>query len=576
MNGSSKRWQMAIMASLVVLIVLQVWTMIQSDRLYLQLNRIADSLSGVTMTSSQSDETKQAMEGDEGDWLIWRLSAEPATLNELHASAGMATRWIVSGEVGGNIFETLLQYNKDTLELEPFLAESFHVSPDGLEITFTLRDDVHFSDGRPLTVDDVLFTYETIANPKVDAADLASYLTDVKEAIRVDGHTVKFLMKQPYWYSLVTLGGLPIYPKHIYQFEDPETFNKQISDPVGSGPFVFDRWDVGSQVILKRNDNYWGPRAKLDRIVYKFITNDKAAIQSMREGQIDYMRPLPDQFTELSQDTEFTKEVQCLSYWYPATGFFWIGWNQARPFFADQRVRLAMTHAIDRETICKKLLNSPDAKVPTGPFYIYGPQSNPDIKPWPFDPDRARQLLDEAGWIDTNRDGIRDKNSIAFRFKFMIVGGTYLHEQIAKLVKDQAAKIGIQVDIDPYEWSIFIQRVQERNFDAVNMAWGGTIESDPYQLWHSSQIGNHGSNYCGFNVPEADRLIEEARRTLDPTARNKLYHQFHQIIHDLQPYTFVYTRPGQRFLHGRFSNVVIHKAGLDEREWFVPARLQKY
>jgi peptide/nickel transport system substrate-binding protein len=234
-----------------------------------------------------------------------------------------------------------------------------------------------------------------------------------------------------------------------------------------------------------------------------------------------------------------------------------------------------MTHLIDREMICKSLLRNPDALVPTGTFYIFGPQSDPNIKPWPYDLEKAKELLDQAGWIDTDGDGIRDKNGVPFSFSYMIVGGTYLHEQIAKLVKDQAAKVGIDMSIDPYEWSVFIQKVQNREFDAVNMAWGGGLAGDPYQIWHSSQIES-GSNYIGFDNPQADAIIEQARRTLDDDKRNKMYHRFHRILHEEQPYTFVYTRPEQRFLDKRFQNVIIHKLGLDPHEWYVPREKQRY
>ena len=234
-----------------------------------------------------------------------------------------------------------------------------------------------------------------------------------------------------------------------------------------------------------------------------------------------------------------------------------------------------MTHLVDREKVCKHLLKVPEAKVPTGPFYIYGLQSDPNIQPWPYNPERAKELLNEAGWIDSDGDGIRDKDGVVFRFRYMI-GNLPLHEQLAKLLKDEAAKIGIEVVPDVYEWSVFIQRLQDREFDAVNLAWHGGLESDPYQVWHSSQIGNRGSNYVGFNNAEADAIIEEARRTLDKDKRNKFYHRFHQIIHKEQPYTFIYTRPEQRFLDKRFENVIIHKLGIDEHEWYVPRAKQRY
>jgi len=580
MNGHSGLFTFFLFLLLACVILLQVLSMVQADRLYERLNLLIErwQTSGLLRTAgekeSSADLQGEEYPGDEGDWLIWRLDAEPATLNMIHTSSGMYTNYIVHG----NIFEGLLDYDPDAFELRPFLAESYEVSDDGLEIYFRIRDNVHFSDGHPITADDVIFTYETIKNPRVDAASTANYYKDVERVVKISDLEVKFIMKKVYFKSLefVCLRDAGILPKHIYEFDDPEEFNKRVSNPVGSGPYVFEKWDVGRELVLRRNENYWGRKPKLKKIVYKFITNDTAAVQSLRSGQIDYMRPLPEQFAQLSGDKEFTKDIRCLSYWHPGVGYFWMGWNQDRPFFKDRRVRLAMTHLVNRETICKYLLKVPEAKIPTGPFYIFGPQNDPNIKPWPYEPEKAKELLDEAGWVDTNGDGIRDKNGLPFRFRYMIGSGIPLHEQIAKLLKDEAAKVGIDVIPDPFEWSVFIQRVQDREFDAVNMAWGGGLAGDPYQVWHSSQIGNRGSNYVGFNNPKADAIIEEARQTLDPDKRNKLYHQLHRIIHEEQPYTFVYTRPEQRFLDKRFENMIIHKLGLDEHEWYVPKEKQKY
>jgi peptide/nickel transport system substrate-binding protein len=384
-------------------------------------------------------------------------------------------------------------------------------------------------------------------------------------------------MNRVYFKFLEIIGGMEILPEHIYKFTDPMEFNKKRSNPVGSGPYIFEKWDVGRQVVLKRNDNYWGKKPKIRQIIYRIITNLTATVQALRAGDIDYMRPMPDQFSELSRDNQFTDKFRCLSYWHPAVGYFYIGWNQQRPFFKDARVRLAMTHLVDREAIRTYILKNPDVNIPTGPFYVYGRQADPAIKPWPFDPNKAVQLLNEAGWTDHDGDGIRDKDGVKFSFRYMIGSGLYLHEQIAKMVKDQAAKVGIEVSLDPYEWSVFVERLHSRDFDAVNLSWGGGgIQEDPYQIWHSSQIGNRGSNYVGFNNPQADAIIEEARRTLDENKRNELYHQFHRIIHEEQPYTFVYSRPEQRFLDKRFENVKIHKLGINELEWYVPKDKQKY
>jgi len=557
------------------IISMQILSMIQSDRVYERINRIVDIVENAgSFTAAGGGQQTNASDGDQypGDWLVRCLSSEPLTLFDILAGSSWSSRWIVSG----NIFESMIEYKPDEFVFRGKLAEEFSISEDGLEIYFKLRDDIHFSDGVPITTDDFIFTFETIINPGIDAANYANYFKDVERYERINDKEIKFHMKKVYFLSLGFLGGIAIHPKHIYEFEDPEEFNKNRTNPIGSGPYVFEKWDVGREVLLKRNENYWGKKPKVKKLVFRFITNDLAALQSLESGEVDYLRPLPDQFSDKNEDEGFRERFHCLSYWSAGnTGYFWIGWNQARPFFSDRKVRVSLTHLIDREAIRDHVLRNPEARVPTGPFYIYGDQSNPDINPWPYNPEKAKQLLDESGWVDTDGDDVRDKDGVPFRFKYMIVSASPLHEKIVKLVKDAAARLGIEVIPDPYEWSIFSQRVKDRKFDAVSMAWGGGVESDPYQIWHSSQSTN-GSNYIGFNVPEADAIIEEARGTLDKDKRDVLYHKFHSIIHEEQPYTFIYTRPEQRFLDKRFENVIIHKLGIDEHEWHVPRNLQKY
>ncbi len=581
MNGRSWLVTFFLFLFLLVIVLLQVLSMVQSDRLYERFDGVLNALrsGGITTVAGEKGRTEKAdlageeYPGDEGDWLVFHIIAEPATLNPI-TRKDLYASYIVGGEFG-NVFESFLKYNLDTLELKPLLAESYEISEDGLELTFSLRDDAYFSDGKKVTIDDVIFSYETIINPKVDAHALANYYKDIKEVIRVNDKTVKFVMRQPYYKSLEMAGGMPILPKHIYEFDDPSEFNEHRSDPIGSGPYIFEKWDVGQQIVLRRNENYWGAKPKLRKLIFRIITNEVAALQALRSHEIDFLEPASEQFVELSKNEEFIKEFRCISYWSPLEGYSYVGWNQARPFFADRRVRLAMTHLIDREGIIRDLYKGL-GKVVTGPFYFLGPQNNPDIELWPYDPAKGMKLLDESGWIDTDADGIRDKDGVPFRFKMMIPSSSPIYEQLARLIKDSMSKAGIEMIIDPYEWSVFEERLNQRNFDATMLGWGGVVQEDPYQIWHSSQIAGRGSNRIGFANDEADALIEEARRTLDAEKRNKLYHKFHQILHFEQPYTFFRARPAIRFLDRRFENVKIHKLGLDIHEWYVPKGLQKY
>ncbi|MDD5065057.1 MAG: peptide-binding protein [Phycisphaerae bacterium] len=582
MNGRSGLFKFFLFLFLFVIILLQFLSMIQSDRLYKRLDTIIRRLENAptTRTAQPQQEPKISeaknlpmaeVPGDDGDWLVWRLSAEPRTLNTISDERDVYTTYIT----GGSIFERLLEYDWDEVELKPWLAESYELSKDGLEMTVRLRDGVCFSDGVPMTADDIIFTYRTIMNPGVDAAVQRTIYSTFKDVIKIDERTVKFVFTEVLWKTFEAVGLFEVFPQHIYDFNDPAEFNKHRSNPVGSGPYEFERWDVGQQVVLKRNENYWGYKPKLKKVVFRFILNDAAALQALRAGEIDFTEPEPEQYSEMKSNKEFTARFRAMSYWQPGVPFFYIAWNETTPFFADKRVRLAMTHIIDREAIVKHLLSG-EAMITTGPFYIFGSQYDPNIKPWPYDSERAKQLLDEAGWIDHDGDGIRDKDGVKFSFRLAFATGRVFYEQLAKLFKDTASTVGVEVIADPYEWSVFTQKYRKHDFDALAIGSGGTVEFDPYQYFHSSQIAGGGDNCTSYNNLQADALIDVARRTLDPEKRYPLYHRFHRLIHEDQPFTFLYIRPEWRFLDKRFENVIEHKLGLNPNEWYVPRDKQRY
>ncbi len=576
MNERSGWFTFLLFLLLLAMLVLQVLSMIQSDRLYERLNFLLENVSSRQAVQSKTDsvpDSGQKYPGDEGDWLIWALQGEIRTLNLLSVDADMSTRYIVDSTIIESLFTQDL--DTDKVKLKPKLAEKMDISQDGLEIIVTLKDDIYFSDGVPVTADDVIFTFETMMNPKIDCADLRNYFENITGVVKLDDRRVKFVMKERYWKTIGAIGTFYVFPKHIYEFKDPDEFNKRISNPVGSGPYVFEKWDVGQQAVLKRNENYWGKKPNLKKLVFKFISNAVAALQALRSHDIDMFEPGSEQVTDMPKDPQFAKEFETVIFWEPTFGFWYIGWNQQRPFFKDRRVRQAMTCITNRDAMVAQLTRGNGAVV-TGPFYIYGRQNNPDIQPWPYDLQKAAQLLDEAGWKDTDGDGIRDKDGIPFRFKHSYPAGSVSSEQIARLLKDDAAKVGVEVVPNPVEWSIYLGNLHDRNFDSAEAMWGGVIEEDPYQIFHSSQIQGRGSNYVSFNNPAADKLIEQARRHLDEEKRYKLYHKFHKILHEEQPYTFLMTRPRYYFIDKRFENVIVHKLGIDPFEWYVPKEKQRY
>jgi peptide/nickel transport system substrate-binding protein len=247
-----------------------------------------------------------------------------------------------------------------------------------------------------------------------------------------------------------------------------------------------------------------------------------------------------------------------------------------KPMFADKRVRKALTMLLDRELIRETISYGLTQQV-TDPFFIFSVEHNPRLQPLPFDPEQAKQLLDEAGWIDTNGDGIRDKDGVPFRFEMLFASGIPSDEQMGTVYQEELKRAGIDMQLRPLEWATLLERTHARNFDAYRLAWfGPTTEEDPYQIWHSSQAEN-GSNYVGFASAEADEIMEKARLEFDHEKRANMYHRLSEIIYEEQPYTFLFTRQTLAAVQRRFHGVKVYKlAGLDQREWWVPLSLQKY
>ncbi|MCC6712844.1 MAG: peptide-binding protein [Candidatus Dadabacteria bacterium] len=519
-----------------------------------------------TNEDAATRESPGAGEPVDGDWLIYHLGAEPGTLNPIVATD--AYEGVING---GNVYETLIERDNETLELKPLLAESWEISEDKLTYTFKIREGIKWHDGTPFTSADVVFSYKTIMNPKVDAPQLRSYYQEIRDVEAIDDYTVKFTYARPYFLALEFCGGMPIVPKHIFEKGDFNT-NPAGRSPVGTGPFKFVKWTTGREVVLEKNPDYWGEKPHINRIVFRIITDSSVALQVLKRQELDVASLSPIQWEKQTGSPDFEKHFDKFSYFTP--NYSYIGWNSRRPYFADKRVRTALAHLVNRELILDKVMYGLGAIV-TNPFYINSPEYDKSIEPIPYDPAAARKLLEEAGWLDHDGDGIRDKDGVKFSFEFLIPGGSETGEKIATILKEELDGMGIDMTIRKTEWAVFTTRLNERNFDAVTLAWSMGIESDPYQIWSSTQAES-GSNFIGFKNAEADRLIETARKEFDRDKRIKLYRRFSEIIHEEQPYTFLFCRKATVAVNKRFENVTVYPLGIEPTEWYVPLPLQRY
>ncbi|NOZ23411.1 MAG: peptide-binding protein [Planctomycetes bacterium] len=406
-------------------------------------------------------------------------------------------------------------------------------------ITFKLHKNVRWHDGKPFTSADVKFTYDKLMDEKTQTVRRSDYEL-VKRVDTPDPYTVIVTYKKPFSPCLSTWQ-MGIIPKHILENQDINTspFNR---NPVGTGPFKFDEWISDVRVTVVANKDYFRGRPQLDRISWRVIPEAQLRMLEFQMEGVDYDGAQPHEFARLSKNPRF----KLYERFYP--GYTYIGWNEKREMFKDKRVRTALTYAINREDIVKYVLYGLGV-ISTGPYAPGVWYYNPNVKPLPYDPEKAKALLAEAGWRDTDGDGILDKNGKKFEFDLITNNGNPQRRDVAVLAQEQLKAVGIKANIYMYEWSVFIsQKIDKRDFDACVLGWSLGYEPDLYQLWHSSQI-EKGLNFCAYSNPEVDRLIEEGRTEFDRKAQKKIFFQIHKQIAADQPYTFLYVAKALPALH---------------------------
>ncbi|HLL89280.1 MAG TPA: peptide-binding protein [Tepidisphaeraceae bacterium] len=601
-------------ALVAVLIVLVVLAMIQYDRQWQQLSFIKQELGNQTRdlaslrqavaqgnfaaTAGSATTAPVTVPGFEttqqsrlrqvtqmpgyapGDWLVQAAQSPPTRLTPLLDSDLFGSR------LQDTIFDSLAVRNPETLEFIPAAAMSWEQSPDGKEVTFRLRRDVVFSDGRPMTADDVVFTFEFAMNPEVEAERLRVYVQKVDKVEKVDDHTVRFQFKEYYFQNFEAVSSIGIMPRHFYGLIPVKEFNNSAGLAMGSGPYRLSdprAWkpEPGKPVELIRNERYWGVRPPFDRILWQMQPDPGARLIAFKNGETDRFGAQPDQYIQMKDDPAVKSRARDFVYQAPDDGYMYIGWFQqvnGKPTaFADKRVRQAMTMLIDREGIVRDILAGYGA-VATGPFHPLSNQDDDTIKPWPFEPERAKALLREAGYEDRNGDGIvEDKDGKRLQFKLHYPSSSNLLERTCLYVKDTMRRGGVLCDTEGLEWSVLLERIRNKQVEAQISGWGGSVEGDLYQIFHSSGIEGQGDNRVSYASPELDKLIERARTTVDKGERDELWRQCHRVLHEDQPYTFLFTDDNLLFVDRRFENVQPNKLGVNSfREWFVRAAKQKW
>jgi peptide/nickel transport system substrate-binding protein len=504
----------------------------------------------------------------DGDWLVARMEADPTDMNWIRATDRPTL------QIGRLVSDSLVDHAAD-LTLVPRLASGWEISEGGRQVTFRLRDDVRWHDGRPFTADDVLFSYAMAVDPATGAGKFTSYFSEVESVRAPDPRTVQVTYGRAFAPALQGWVSLLILPRHVWEGLEVDDAPQVV---VGTGPFRMLERQAGRQVVLEANDDYWGGRPHLDRILFRIIPDAHTSFEALQTSELD-LSPIVPADWPTAGPLEAEGKIQLIRY--RAQKVVFIAWNGdgSNPFFGDPRVRNAMTHALDREGFIRTVLRGLGRSA-TSTFMPDTWASNAAIVPLPYDLEAASRLLDEAGWLDGDRDGIRERDGIRFQFTLNVYQSDPNSGRVALVLQDALRRLGVSMEIDTLELPVFLERLHTRNFQAQLSAWGLDVDPDPFDFWHSSQSPG-GQNYAGFADDEVDALCEEGRGTLDIDARAALYRRVHEVLHAQQPFTFVYHPENVRGLDVRLRGVQAAATGIwgwypSTLEWWVPTPLQRY
>ncbi len=444
---------------------------------------------------------------------------------------------------------------------------------EGFSITFHLRKGVKFHDGVELTAEDAMFTYQQLIDPKVPTPYRGNYVM-VDKAEVIDKYTFKVTYKNPFAPALISWG-MGVLPKHL--LDGKNIIKSPLSrKPIGTGAYKFKEWSTGEKIVLEANHDYFEGRPYIDRYIYRIIPDPATMFLELRAGGVDRMGLTPIQYLKQTDDAEFKKNYN--KYNYLSFGYTYLGYNLLNRKFKNKKVRQAIAYAIDKQEIIDGVLMGL-GKIATGPYKPGTWYYNPNVKRYPHNTQKARQLLAEAGWRDSNNDGILDKGGKPFEFTIITNQGNSLRKKTAEIIQHRLRDIGIRVKIRIVEWAAFLKEfVDKKKFDAVILGWSGSIDPDAYNVWHSSKTGAKEYNFISYKNKEVDGLLEKGRYTFDEEERKRAYFRFQEILAEEQPYTFLYIPEALPVVSSRIHGIKPAPLGISYNfiKWFVPKHMQRY
>ena len=494
------------------------------------------------LTNLQCINSKHNFKISKKESFFYPLGSDPTTLHPIRSTG------YYSLVVQKHVLETLLRRNDDTYEWEPSLAKKWTMSPDGNSISFEIFDNLQWSDGKPLTTQDIKFSFSAYSNPAYGGISSLSYFEKIKSATILSGTKIKFEMKEPYFGNFQVLAQMKVIPEHIYK--DPKL--KLSKTMIGSGPYLISHYIRGKVLVLTKNP-YWkgvenqtdGKRFLFPTIVFRFVSYPTDVLLRMEKEQLDFTYLSSESYVTKTNSAPWGSKIKKVEYSNKQpSGFYCIGLNLQRELFKDVRVRKALAHLFNREFINEKFMYN-KRELARGPWYFWSEYADPSVPPILFDVKEAKRLLREAGWTDKDQNAVLEKNikgvKKEFEFTLMIPSGASSIEKWFTFYQQDLKKAGIKLNLQFVDWISLLKLQDDKNFDAVFRGWSsGAVDFDPKQLWHSSSSQKGGSNFISYSNPEVDALIDLGRSKLDKKERIKYFKQVYRLIAEDVPYIFLF------------------------------------
>ena len=497
------------------------------------------------------------------------------------------------------------------ITLKPLFYKNWSFSDDGTVVKIELDPTIKWRDGQPLTAEDMQFTFDLIRDPTVASARLnqTEHMIEGKDPLIVDPTHIEFHFTHPYnRTTMLEHCDIPPVPKHILENADRASLRGvdiNSKQPMENGPFKMVKWDRGQRVVLEANDTYTGPadhKARIKRIIVRIIPEYATRLLELETGGIDMMEGL-----QVADVDRLKKEHPELTFYrrgYRTQDY--VAWNELdpqdykrvlaatpkgqqvdltkvkpNPFFADKNVRTALAYAVDVNKLIKDLLTSetgePYAKVATSTISpalcnVY----NDQVTPLGFDPEKAKSLLAEAGWKDTDGDGWLDKDGRKFSFTMSTNAGNARRNKATIIIQAQLKNVGIEAKLEQIDSSTFFERLRKKDFEAALAGWVASLILDPTDMWHSGS--QYQFNFPSYSNPDVDALIEKGMMEPDPVKVAEMWKELQAKIYADQPYLFLYWWDDSVAVHKRFREASpdILSAMSDYWKWWVPADEVKY